>query len=437
MRDAYLGRKSLDVDLVVEEKGGAEFWAKSLSAQVEGASQPHPLGMGYPIWQVMLPFEDETYEIQIAETQREMFPDPQSRQRIAVFGSLEEDCLRRDFTINMLYWDLQKEELQDLSGRGLEDLKQKKICCHPEVDSRKIFQDDPLRMLRLFRFQAQLGFEVEPSLIGVVFELQQELKTLSAERVRDELLKLKTGAEWKEFFESLAHAEALRTIFPEIDKMRGCKQDSRFHAEGDVWVHTMKVLQNSAPSSLQLLTALLHDTGKVDTQSFKDGKIQFLGHEKVSEKIAKEFLRKWAFPKKLREQVCTLTRLHLRGHDVAQWKTLKPARKLLREVGELDQELLLFLEADARSSVRADGSVSVDHLPLLREKLAEAQKIHESSERFLLSGNDLMEHLGLEAGPELGRWKKISQEMVEQWAEKKIDFSKEDLLEELKKLLKK
>lgn len=433
VRDAYLGRESLDVDLVVEQDGGAEFWARELSARLEGASQAHPLGAGYPIWQVMIPFEGKTYEVQIADSQKEMFPDSSSRQRIAMFGSLEEDCLRRDFTINMLYWDLQEEKLLDLSGQGLSDLEGKQLRCHQAVYPRKIFRDDPLRMIRLFRFHAQLGFSIDPKLFSIMTEIRDELKSLSAERVRDELLKLKTGRQWKSFFESLKGVEILPTLFPELEPMLGCEQDSRFHAEGDVWVHTIKVLENSAPSALQLLTALLHDTGKPATQSFEGDKIRFIGHEKVSEKIANDFLKRWCFPKKLRQQVCMLIRFHLRGHDVEQWKSLKPARKLLREVGDLDQELLKFLEADARASLREDGSVAVEHLPLLKVKLEEAKRVEEDSEKFLLSGQEIMAELGLKAGPEVGDLKERARQIADDWSELGRDFTKADLLEELEK----
>ncbi len=416
------GRVGPDLDVVIELEGGAERLARHLSFfWGERASEPHALGRGYPIWQLVVKLPPalaeslgfSQVEIQIADTQKEMFPDPNTRQRVTRFGDLREDCARRDFTVNMLYWDLRSRNILDPSHRGLLDLKEHRLAAHPEVDPAKIFADDPLRMLRLLRFQSKLGFDVDPALWRAFDTEFPRVSILSAERVRDEILKVAVSGGLAPFVESLRARGVLGLIFPEFLPMIGCGQDSLYHSEGDVWVHTLAVME-LAPRTPELqLAALLHDTGKPATRETKGERVSFILHEKVSTEIAGLWLEKWKFPKLLRERVLALVALHLRGGDAVAWKSARPARKLRRDAGPVLDELLQLIEADSRASLGPGGQPRLEHLPKLRAWLDEAARVPEPA-HSAVSGSKIMEHFGISSGPEVRRLKQLADEIREE-----------------------
>lgn len=407
---------SLDLDIVVEKEGGAKLLAEFLHQALPNETEkPHELGRGYPIWQVV--FHSAQFgevEIQIADTQSEMFPDPKTRQRITRYGTLEEDTQRRDFTVNMLYFDLRKDEALDPSGVGRDDIRKGILRGHPQVETRKIFSEDPLRMLRLLRFQARFGWEIDPRTWQALQDEFHRVNILSAERVRDELIKICITGGFADVLEKLQSSGLLGHLIPEALPMVGCGQDSHYHSEGDVWVHTLSVMRHAPATPLLQLAALLHDWGKPDTRADReDGRVTFLNHEKFSTDKSRIWLKKWRFPKKLSEDVLQLVALHLRGGDVVAWKSLKPARKLLRESGDLIEPLLELILADSSASLGPDGKARTEHVPLLREKIKEASLI-QAVPRNVLSGKKIMDHFALPAGPEVKRLKDIAEDVYDE-----------------------
>ena len=208
---------------------------------------------------------------------------------------------------------------------------------------------------------------------------------------------------FSESLEQMRSLGLLEVLFPEFLPMIGCRQDPRYHSEGDVWVHMLMVCKNARATHLQQLTALLHDVGKPESQSFEGDRIRFIGHEKISVRIAKDFLIRWRFPKLLSEQVLLLIELHLRGGDAALWATLKPARKLVRDASatgvDLSDELIDFVEADSKSSLRPDGNPDLRHLVILREQTVRAREVAPVLRKPVLSGHEVMQILDIKSGP--------------------------------------
>lgn len=411
VRDSLLGIPTHDIDLTVEVEGGAERVARFLSdAAGDRATAPHHLGAGYPIWQVDFRGDFEGFEVQIADTQAEMFPDPATRARIARFGTLEEDCLRRDFTVNMLYRRIATGDVVDPSGAGLDDLKSGVLRGHPRASLDKIFADDPLRMLRLARFHARYGWKIDSEARAAVGRNAARVSILSAERVRGELEKIIEKGRLEVALEVLRETKLLDPLFPELLPMIGCTQDRHYHSEGDVWVHTLAVIAN-APRTLPLqLAALLHDTGKPVTRSEDGTRVKFLGHETVSTDVTRSFLERLKFSKSLIDRVTTLVKLHLRGGDATQWVSARPARKLMRDAGDALPELLQLIEADSRASRGPDGEPRLEHLPILHARLEEAAQI-PVRRKPVLDGRDVMACLNLKGGPEVGRAMEWLQEL--------------------------
>lgn len=407
VRDGILkGQVGEDLDCVVESEGGAKEWVHALKEYYpELFSNPHPLGREYPIWQIVF---DKSWgsipkgtRLEVADTQSEMFPDPQTRARVTRFGKINLDALRRDFSVNALYWDFRTQSLQDPSGLGLQDLGSRTLRSPQPQQKEKNFSDDPLRIVRLFRFHAQLEFAIDTETLAAALSVSSRLKILSSERIRDELLKVFKSGRAYQFFKIINEKDLLSELFPELIPMVGCTQDARYHSEGDVWVHTLLVMKNADPNPLQQLTALLHDVGKPASRTEDGDRIRFLNHEKHSVEIAQKFLKRFKFSADLIDPVLKITALHLRGSDVELWASSKPARKLLREIGPLKEEFLRFVLADSSSSQRPDGSFDVQHVQKLAEIFSKIEITHPVTQKYPLSGHEIMKILDLKPGPQI------------------------------------
>ena len=180
LRDEILGLESKDLDLVVNEEGGAKKLADLIhTAFPDTTHSPHQLGASYPIWNIQF---HNGVSIDIADTQKESFPDEGTRQRLSIFGTIEEDVMRRDFTMNMLLRDLTDMSVID-HANGVNDINEGIIRCHPDVSIDKIFSDDPLRMIRCIRFAVKHKFEIDGEVFKAIIRNAVRLKIVSAERI--------------------------------------------------------------------------------------------------------------------------------------------------------------------------------------------------------------------------------------------------------------
>lgn len=225
-----------------------------------------------------------------------------------------EDVRRRDFTINGMMLDPANSAVLDFVG-GQSDLKAGIIRCIGEPGHR--FGEDKLRMLRAVRFAARFGFEIEPSTFAAIRELAPQIHQVSRERVRDELTKMLTEGRARSAFLLLDRTGLLHEVLPEIEEMRGVEQPPQFHPEGDVFVHTLLLLEKLPhPCSAALAWgALLHDVGKPATFRRAPDRIRFDGHVDVGVKMAEVICQRLRFSNDDTEQVLALVDNHMRfGH---------------------------------------------------------------------------------------------------------------------------
>ena len=303
-----------------------------------------------------------------------------------------QDVLRRDFTINALLLDPLNMESPpvDYVG-GLEDLRLGII--RAIGDPARRFDEDHLRMLRAIRFAARFGFQIEPATMAAIRELHARIARVSPERVRDELVRILTEGAARRGFELLDESGLLGDILPEIAAMKGVQQPPQFHPEGDVWTHTLIMLEGlGSPTPELALGVLLHDVGKPGTFRVAD-RIRFDGHVELGERIAREILGRLRFSNAQIDQVVALVANHMRFKHVHEMResTLKRMLRLDRF-----QEHLELHRLDCESS-----HGNLDNYQFAKEKFEQSPPEVLRPAR-LLTGRDLID-AGYRPGPDFAR----------------------------------
>jgi poly(A) polymerase len=272
-----------------------------------------------------------------------------------------EDVSRRDFTINGMLLDPESGEVLDFVG-GRRDLEAKII--RTIGDPKRRFAEDKLRMLRAVRFASRFGYAVEPATFAAIQELAEEIHVVSRERIRDELTRMLTEGHARNAFLMLDESGLLRQVLPEISAMKRVEQPPQFHPEGDVFVHTLMLLENlpQQPSPALAWGALLHDVGKPPTFRVAPDRIRFDGHVEVGVKMAAEICRRLRFSGDDTEQILALIEQHMRFGQATLMKesTLKKFLRMPRF-----EEHLALHRADCLSSHGDLGTFE-----FAREKLA-------------------------------------------------------------------
>jgi poly(A) polymerase len=297
-----------------------------------------------------------------------------------------QDVMRRDFTINGLMMDPLSGEVLDFAG-GRMDLKRRVVRAIGDPDTR--FGEDHLRLLRAVRFAARLGFEIAPETFESMRRNHALIARVAAERVRDELVRILTEGGARRGFELLDASGMLNDILPEVAAMQGVAQPPEYHPEGDVWTHTLMLLEQlDHPTATLALGALLHDVGKPPTFRVAD-RIRFDGHVEEGVRMAHAILHRLRFSRDEMEQVEALVGNHMKFKDVHRMKdsTLK---RFLRTPG-FDEHLELH-RLDVMSSNR-----NLENYDLARRKLAEYSEEHLTP-KPLVTGADLI-GAGYEPGP--------------------------------------
>jgi len=320
------------------------------------------------------------------------YSDGRHPDQVVYAKSPQEDVRRRDFTINALLLDPETEEVLDFVG-GREDLRAGIIRAIGQPEER--FREDKLRMLRAVRFAARLGYTIEPATFEAIQKLAPEIRQVSPERIRDELTKLLTEGAARRGFEFLDESRLLPELLPEISRMKGVEQPPQFHPEGDVWIHTLMMLEGLPPHCPLTLAwgVLLHDVGKPPTFAppiGPNGRIRFDRHVEVGTRMAEDICRRLRFSNEDTEQIAALVANHLRFKDVPQ---MKPATlKRFVRLDRFDQHLALH-RLDCLSSHR-----NLENYNYVLKFLAETPPEEVRPPR-LVTGEDL-KGLGYRPGPE-------------------------------------
>jgi poly(A) polymerase len=308
------------------------------------------------------------------------------------FGTAEEDAQRRDFTVNALYFDPLTDELIDFVG-GRDDLARQLVRTVGEPGQR--FSEDKLRMLRCARFASNLGFAIDPATFAAVKSMAAQINVVSAERIRDELIKIFTRSGAGRGLELLDESGLLQEVLPEVAAMKGVEQPPAFHPEGDVFTHTRLMLADlpANPGVVLAFAVLLHDVGKPPTFERAPDRIRFNEHDRVGAEITERILRRLRFPNDEIAQIAQCVAGHMRFQHVQQMRPAKLKRLLARETFPVELELHRI---DCSASHR-----NLENYDFLKAKATELPPAVIKPVP-LLTGHDLLD-LGLTPGPTVGQ----------------------------------
>ncbi|MDH5492102.1 MAG: HD domain-containing protein [Myxococcales bacterium] len=388
VRDLLLGR-------------GVSDWDVATSARPEEVAKIFrrviPTGVDHGTVTVL--WKGEPYEVTTLRGEG-AYSDGRRPDEVFFVHEIEEDLARRDFTVNAIAYDPLLRRLFD-PHRGLEDLERGQIRAVGLAEER--FAEDGLRILRAARFVATLEFELEAETEAAIPGAVQTFRKVSRERVQHEWMKTMRARAPSRAFDVMRRTGILKAILPELLEQVGCEQN-RWHAY-DVWQHTMATLDASGPDPIERMAALLHDLGKPMTREFSE-KTQdhtFYGHERVGADLADRWLRDFRFSNEERRHIVHLIRQHLVCYS-SEW-TDAGVRRFLTRVGVDSVGPLLRL---ARADALGKGRPVEEELARLCELegrieaiLAAGQAL--SAKDLAIGGRELMQHLGLEPGPAIGR----------------------------------
>lgn len=403
IRDRLLGRPSCpDLDIVVE--GDA----------LEVAHRLYDLGLSdhRPVVYPRFGTARITYqgaEIELASARAESY-DGRTRKPEVRPATLEDDILRRDFTMNTLVMGLHDGIIEDKTGYGMADIRDRLI--RTPLDPSQTFADDPLRMLRAIRFAVALDFTIVPETwLGICeqagrIDLMHGVgRIVSAERVRDEFFKTIGSPDPASGLRMLQESGLLRGFLPELSDMVGVGQNA-WHSD-DVWEHTLRAVA-ALPAQTDLavrLGVLFHDVGKPATRTEDQRGVHFYEHEKVGAQMTRVALQRLCVPGDLVRRVGDLVALHMRLGQMRPGWSRSAVHRLVRDVGDR----LADLETIARADTSAMGpDAEPTDIDMVMERIDEANaELNAARITSPLSGTEIMQLLGLRSGPAIGSAKEF------------------------------
>jgi poly(A) polymerase len=376
VRDQLMGAEPHDYDVATDAR----------PEQVQALfRRTIPVGAHFGVIVVM----DGSYEFQVATFRNDGQYIDGRRPETVSFSTPEQDAERRDFTINGLFYDPLTDRLIDYVG-GQRDLEARVLRAIGNPYDR--FREDRLRMMRAVRFATTLGFDIDGPTWRAVCEHAPHIKEVSAERIREELMKILHSPRRVRGFDLLDESGLLREILPEIEALKGCEQPPQWHPEGDVFKHT-RIMLGLLPAQVSgplVLSVLFHDIGKPATFAVDpDGRIRFSGHDRVGAEMTEQIMARLRFSRAETEATVEAVACHMVFKDVPQMRVAKLKRFLARP--HIEDELALHRVDCLGSHGKLDN---YEFLQAKREEFANEPLIPPP----LVTGRDLM-GLGMKPGP--------------------------------------
>jgi putative nucleotidyltransferase with HDIG domain len=403
VRDLIMEKEIKDIDLVIDlPQGGVRFanfceqnglTGKVVIYETYGTAMFH-----------FKKFPDD--EIECVMTRGEKYTDSGSRNPVTEFAPIMEDASRRDLTINALYYNISKKKVEDLMGCGVQDIRNGVLRVPMEMVSEQMvdqtFIDDPLRILRVLRFHTKLGFKISEKTFNAMKRNVDRLSIITVERINTELCKILMSKNARQGIELINEIGAMKYVIPELEQCIGLGQNS-YHF-GDVWVHTMAVLENHCnlfePDLICRLAALLHDIGKIECRTVDEhGRVHFYDHEFIGSDIAKRILQRLKFDNKTIDEVCFIIRNHMRA---------KGFENDCRKMKEKSINKFMYTCGNEERFIRTCQVIEADNLAhekshCITGQYARFVECVKTSKMFgyrlPINGDDVINEFGIEPGP--------------------------------------
>ncbi len=408
VRDLILERNRNEIDFVIVGDGPkfAEELAKELG--VENVNTYKNFGTAH--------FRLNDFDLEFVGARKESY-NKDSRKPIVESATLEEDLSRRDFTINTLAVSIAKKNFGDLIDifYGLEDIE-KKIIKTP-LDPMITFDDDPLRIMRAFRFASQLQFSVDDKIINATKNLKERLKIVSQERITDEFLKILESPKPSVGLMLLYQSEILEVVFPEIAIMSGVDQRKDHHHK-DVMLHTFKVVDNISEVTDDVwlrFAALVHDIAKPQTKRFDENVgWTFHGHEELGARMMKSIFKRMKLPMNKLPYIEKLIRLHLRPIALVDDTVTDSAiRRLIVQAGEDLEDLITLCRADITSKNPKKVSRYLNNYEKVMERVREVEEKDKlRAFQSPVRGDEIMKICNIPPSKKVGEIKSAIEEAI-------------------------
>ncbi|WP_343244755.1 CCA tRNA nucleotidyltransferase [Streptomyces sp. SID11385] len=406
VRDALLGRLGNDLDFTTDARPddvlalvrpwADAVWEVGIAFGTVGCQKAARVGE-----------EEQSFQIEVTTYRSEAYDRSSRKPQVSYGDSIEEDLVRRDFTVNAMAVFLPEKRFVDPHG-GLGDLAARVLRTPGTPEAS--FSDDPLRMLRAARFAAQLDFEVAPEVVAAMTAMAERIDIVSAERVQGELNKLLLSANPVKGLRLLVDTGLAERVLPELPALR--LESDEHHRHKDVYEHSLTVLEQAidleedGPDLTLRIAALLHDIGKPKTRRFEsDGRVSFHHHEIVGAKLVKKRLAALKYSNELIRDVSRLIELHLRfhGYGTGEW-TDSAVRRYVRDAGPLLTRLHKLTRSDCTTRNKRKANALARAYDGLERRIEELQEQEElDAIRPDLDGNEIMALLDVPPGPVIGK----------------------------------
>ena len=411
VRDLMLNplAESIDVDIMVEGDGidFAEKLAKKINVPKIVPFKKFATAK--------IPYNE--YEIEVASARLEKYDESSRSPSEVVMSNIEDDLLRRDFTINAMAVSLNKENFGEFFDpfNGMEDLSNKIL--RTPLDSDTTFSDDPLRMMRAAYFASKLSLAIDPSCLESIKNNAERITIVSQERKTNELLKILGTKKPSIGLNILQEAGLMEFVFPEIAVMYGLDQSNEYHHK-DIFYHTLEVVDNAAKLSDKLdlrLAALVHDIAKPKTRRLSKSKgYTFYGHDDVGARMLKGISSHMKFSNSTRDYIAKLTALHLRPISLAKKDVTDSAiRRLIVDAGEEIDDLMKLCRADITTKNPKNITKYLGNFDRVEKRMNEVIEIDKlKAFQSPVRGDEIMKMFDLSPGKEVGKIKTMVEDAI-------------------------